>query len=165
MVHVPTCPVALWEENMLCSISQMYLATKFFSSLSSWSIPHVTLWNTVVNRLEVLFPSLEEPQEMVKVGISPLRSRRTMTEGNPYKWYLCLGFRFLPWLLPELWQVNPLTAVVLGYGALVHASTSPGFPFSQVLLTCKGEQWVSLVNPEMGMVLLAASKLPPFLLF
>ena len=61
--------------------------------------------------------------------------------------------------------MNPLTAVVRGYRALVHMSTGPSFPSSQALLTCKGKQWISLVNPDMGTVLLAASKLPSFLIF
>lgn len=55
--------------------------------------------------------------------------------------------------------MSPLIAVVLGYRTPVHVSTSPSFPFIQALLTCKGEQWVSFVTPEMGMVLLAASRL------
>lgn len=95
MVHIQVCTETPCKENMVCSIFQMYLAKKlFFSHGSSGSAraPQVTILETMVNRLKVLFSSLEDPRNGEGEEASPLKSRRTMKEGSPLEMVPLPGF-------------------------------------------------------------------------
>ena len=41
MVYIQMCPVTLWEEDMVCSVSQMYMATKFFFFIEQLAVFHM----------------------------------------------------------------------------------------------------------------------------